>query len=274
MAIVALVDGSAYAGPVCALAGWAGVRTGEAVEVVHVLGRREGGGEADLSGSIRLGARTALLEELAEIDAQRAKLVAVRGRAILEDAAALVREAGAEASVRLRHGDLVETVAAMEPRLIVMGKRGEAADFASAHLGSNLERVLRATASPVLVASREVRDVTRVLVAWDGGASAIRAVDAMARSPLFAGLEVEVASVGPPRGTADAVAMLKAGGIGATFRTETGQPDEVLPRLAEEDGFDMLVMGSHGHSRIRALLIGSTTTAVVRACRVPVMIVR
>ena len=53
-------------------------RTGAPVELIHVLGRREAPEKPDLSGAIRLGARTALMEELAELDAQRAKLVGHR----------------------------------------------------------------------------------------------------------------------------------------------------------------------------------------------------
>ena len=49
-------------------------------------------------------------------------------------------------SARLRNGDLLEAVAEAEvdARGIVIGKRGEAADFAKLHLGSNMERIARA----------------------------------------------------------------------------------------------------------------------------------
>jgi nucleotide-binding universal stress UspA family protein len=130
---------------------------GAPVELIHVLGRREAPEKTDLSGSIRLGARTALLEELAELDAQRAKLVSHRGRAILEDARAIVdRDGVTEITTRLRHGDIVEAIAEIErdARVIVIGKRGEAADFAKGHLGSNLERIVRAAHRPVFVAAR------------------------------------------------------------------------------------------------------------------------
>ncbi|MFN3846616.1 MAG: universal stress protein, partial [Paracoccaceae bacterium] len=74
--IIALVDGSIYSASVCDHAAWVSARTGAAVELLHVLGRREGADKQDLSGAIRLGARTALMEELAELDAQRSKLIA------------------------------------------------------------------------------------------------------------------------------------------------------------------------------------------------------
>jgi nucleotide-binding universal stress UspA family protein len=280
--IIALVDGSIYSASVCEHAAWIAQRTGAPVELLHVLGRREGAETSDLSGSIRLGARTALLEDLAALDEQRAKLVAHRGRAILEDARAIVEQAGvSEVTTRLRHGDIVETVAEVEheARVILIGKRGEAADFAKGHLGSNLERIVRASHKPVFVAARAFKPIEKVLVAYDGGTSAMKAVDHIARSPLFAGLKVHVVTVGAAtpeikKGLEDARALLVAAGIAVETGIVTGQPETALGKLVEEAAFDMVVMGAYGHSRIRSLIIGSTTTEMVRSCKVPVVLLR
>lgn len=280
--IVALVDGSIYSASVCDHAAWIASRTGAPVELIHVLGRREASDTHDHSGAIALGARTALMEQLAELDAQRAKLISHRGRAILDDAQALLKKAGVtDVATRLRHGDLVEAVADVEAdaRVILIGKRGEAADFAKGHLGSNLERIVRASHKPVFVAARAFRPIQRVLVAYDGGASAVKAIDHIARSPLFQRLAVHVVTVGSAtpeatKGLEDAKAMLKAAGIDAETSVLTGQPETALAKLIEEAPFDMLVMGAYGHTRIRSLIIGSTTTAMIRACKVPVVLMR
>jgi nucleotide-binding universal stress UspA family protein len=280
--IIALVDGSIYSQSVCDHAAWVAGRTGWAVEVLHILGRREGAEKADYSGSIALGARTALLEELAELDAQRARLITHRGRAILEDAREILDRAGVnEITTRLRHGDIVDTVAEQETgaEMVMIGKRGEAADFAKGHLGSNLERIVRASTRPVFVAARALRPISRVLMAYDGGASAMRAVDHIARSPLYAGLGVTVVSVGQAtaevtKGLADAQAMLRAAGIEAETRVIQGQPANALGKLVEAEDFDMVVMGAYGHSRIRSLIIGSTTTEMIRSCKVSIILSR
>lgn len=280
--IIALVDGSIYSESVCHHAAWIAQQTQAPVELIHVLGRREAPEKTDLSGAIRLGARTKLMEELAELDAQRAKLVSHRGRAILEDARAIVdRDGVTEITTRLRHGDIVEAIGEIEgeARVIVIGKRGEAADFAKGHLGSNLERIVRAAHRPVFVASRAFKPIDTVLVAYDGGSSAMKAVDHISRSPLFAGLAVTVVTVGTEtpeikKGLADAKALLKAAGIEAETRVVPGQPETELGKLVEEEGFGMVVMGAYGHSRIRTLVIGSTTTEMVRSCKVPVVLMR
>ncbi|WP_185020618.1 universal stress protein [Histidinibacterium lentulum] len=280
--IIALIDGSIYSESVCHHAAWISERTAMPVELIHVLGRREAPASTDLSGSIRLGARTRLMEELAELDAQRAKLASHRGRAILEDARAIVdRDGVTDITTRLRHGDIVEAIGEIEADagLIVIGKRGEAADFAKAHLGSNLERIVRAAHRPVFVASRAFKPVETVLVAYDGGRSAMKAVDHIARSRLFAGLAVTVVTVGAEteqtkKGLADAEALLKAAGIEARTRIVSGQPETELGKMVDDEGFGMVVMGAYGHSRIRSLVIGSTTTEMVRSCKVPVVLMR
>jgi nucleotide-binding universal stress UspA family protein len=280
--IIALVDGSIYAHSVCDHAAWAAKRMNGSVDLLHVLGRREPTTSADLSGAIRLGARTALLEELASLDEQRAKLVTHRGRAILEDARAILDASGVtDITARLRHGDLIETVAEQEQdaSLIVIGKRGEAADFASGHLGSNLERIVRASHRPVMVASRAFRPIGKVLIAFDGGGSAMKAVDHVARNPLYRGLTLDIVTVGTPtpevkQGLEEARARLVAAGLEAATGVIPGQAEAALGKLVDEAAFDLVVMGAYGHSRIRSLVIGSTTTEMIRSCKVPVVLVR
>lgn len=281
--LIALIDGSIYSQSVCDHAAWAATRTGAAVEVLHVLGRRDITSEpVNLSGSIGLGARSALLEELTELDAQRAKLAQKRGRIILDEAKARLHEDGVETvTTRLRHGDLVDTVMEFgaDADMIVVGKRGEAADFAKLHLGSNLERVVRSTHRPVLVAARAFKPVKRFLIAFDGGTSAMKAVDHVARSHLFAGLECRLLTVGTDTPEArkrldDAATLLRAASYDVTADIEPGQPDAVIARRVESDAIDLLVMGAYGHSRIRSLIIGSTTTEMIRSCMIPVALFR
>ncbi|MEL6678420.1 MAG: universal stress protein [Pseudomonadota bacterium] len=279
--LLAFVDGSIYADSVADHAVWIAGRAGLDVDLVHVLGRREMSGTTNnLSGNITLGARSALLAELSELDEQRAKLAQARGRLLLDGAAARVREGGvAEPGTRLRIGELLDSVGEADAEMILIGKRGEGADFAKLHLGSNLERVVRASPKPVFVAAREFRDIKRVLIAFDGGTSSLKAVDHVSRSTLYAGLEIHVLSAGPDTSAMQqkldtARGMLAAAGFEPKLSIRDGQPDHVIARAVEEDGIDLLVMGAYGHSRIRTLIIGSTTTEMIRSCKIPVVLYR
>ena len=53
-----------------------------------------------------------------------------------------------------------------------------------------------------------------------------------------------------------------------------GDPDEVIGARVESEHEGLLVMGAYGHSRIRSLVIGSTTSAMVRRCKIPVLLFR
>ena len=102
--VVALIDGSIYSESVTDHAAWAAGLIDRPLELMHVIGPREGNhGREDRSGAIGLGARTALLEELAELDAQRGKLAQRRGRLLLEQAQERATAAGAaQVATRLR----------------------------------------------------------------------------------------------------------------------------------------------------------------------------
>lgn len=280
--ILTLLDGSAYSESVCHHTAWIAQKLNASVVAMHVLGRREGAASSDLSGALGLGARTALLEELSALDGQRAKLAQAKGHAILEDAKKILERDGIpDVSLRLRKGDLLEAVRELEGdvRAITIGKRGEGADFASGHLGSNLERIVRTSKVPVFVASREFRPISKVLVAYDGSASARIAIERMSNSAVFTDLEVCVLSVAQDSRRAqtvadEAVSKLNAVNIASTARIASGEPEDVLSKLIAEEGFDLLVMGAYGHGRIRNLIIGSTTTAMIQSVKIPVLLYR
>ena len=281
--LIALIDGSGYSQSVCDLTRWVAERTNASIDLMHVLGRRSVGSEpADLSGNLKLGARTALLKELADLDEQKNKLELKRGRLLLEEAKTGLEDAGlANVGTKLRHGDLIESIAEFEndADLIVVGKRGEAADFAKMHLGSNLERVVRAAKKPVLVASRAFKPINKFLIAFDGGESVMKAVRHIASGKLFTGLPCVLLSVGKPTDTMqekldEAAAILRKAGYSVDAGFASGEPEDVIKDKIETDKIDLLVMGAYGHSRIRNLIIGSTTTEMVRSCQVPVMMFR
>ncbi|MFZ5781330.1 MAG: universal stress protein [Pseudomonadota bacterium] len=279
--IVACIDGSIYSQSVADNAAWAARRLHAPVELLQVLGRREVS-SVDLSGAITADMQESLLAELASLDAERAKLLQKRGRLVLEQTRRRVTEAGvADVRVSLRNGDLLEALAEREAtaELVVVGKRGEAADFAKLHLGSNAERVVRSLHQPILVAARAFRPISRVLIAFDGGTSALKAVDHVSRSPLFAGLEVSLVLAGREEAATqqridEALAQLGGGGFDAAATIEPGPADKAIAAVVERDGIDLLVMGAYGHSRVRSLIIGSTTTEMIRACRIPVLLFR
>lgn len=53
-----------------------------------------------------------------------------------------------------------------------------------------------------------------------------------------------------------------------------GDPADVILQQADELAADVIVMGTHGRSGVRRLLLGSVAERVLRRARVPVLVVR
>ena len=62
-------------------------------------------------------------------------------------------------------------------------------------------------------------------------------------------------------------------GVAAQLVVE-GRPDQVILTKAEELACDLIVVGAYGHSRIREMILGSTTQNLVARAHCPVLLVR
>lgn len=281
--VYACIDGLASTAGVIDWAAWSAQRLAIPLDLLHVLERADRPLLTDFSGAIGLGAQEALLEELSVLDAQRAKVALEAGKRMLADAQARATAAGvASVDVRLRHGELLDNVLEVEAdaRLFVLGQHYRASDASKIHLDHHVERVIRSVKRPVLVATgAPFAPPTRVFIAFDGSPTSRTTVDTVARSPMLKGLPVVVAMAGEDTAQAqrqleDAWQSLVSAGFEASMALLTGEPEDVLPTFVKAQGASLLVMGAYGHSRIRQLLVGSTTTTLLRLSDVPVLILR
>jgi len=58
------------------------------------------------------------------------------------------------------------------------------------------------------------------------------------------------------------------------YRVEMGNPTEVIVRVAEEEGCDMIVMATHGRRGLSRLFLGSVAEEVVRKALCPVLTIK
>jgi len=279
--ILACIDGSAYDPLVCDLAAWASRKLALPVELLHVVQRKDAVAERrDLSGAIGLGVKSQLLEELTRLEETDARVQVERGRLLIARGEARLTAAGSIGVTTLhRHGGIVETILEREAeaQMVVMGKRGASHQFAQDHIGSKVERVVRASNKPILIASRGAEPPRVAVLAYDGSAASGRALEQCARSPLCSDLPVHVVVVGADDerhrqllGTAQA--SLGARDVMTTLKP--GKPEEAIASVVGATPGAILVMGAYGHSPLRTLIIGSTTTAMIRTVHVPVLLVR
>lgn len=280
--ILACIDASSYANSVCDLAAWAAKRLEMPVQLLHVVQRKDAvATRGDFSGAIGLGARTDLMEELVSLEQADAKLQVERGRMLLAAGERRLLERGiVHVDLLHRHGGIVETILERESeaRVIVIGKRGEGHDFAADHIGSKIERVVRASSKPVLVASRFVEDPKAIVFAYDASPAADRALERLINSPLFTGMSVTIVMADNDNDEHRASLTAAASQLEMSRAVETilkrGKPEAVIADVVAQTAGAILMMGAYGHSPLRTLIVGSTTTSMIRTVKVPVLLVR
>jgi nucleotide-binding universal stress UspA family protein len=142
-----------------------------------------------------------------------------------------------------------------------------------------IEAVLFESSRPVIIVppDRPKFDAKQVLVAWDGGARAARAVaDAM---PILKAAEaVEILSVTGEKelermlpGT-DLASHLSRHGIKVTVNladTRSGDVADIIRSHAVGSGAGLIVAGAYRHSRLREFLLGGVTQSLLKECTVP-----
>lgn len=277
--IIACIDGQDGTPAVVDGSVWAAHMLAAPLRLLHVLERHpERAAATDASGIIGFDAQDTLLQELSELDQRRGQIAQEAGRRLLAAARARAEAAGvATVDTLMRHGALAETALELEPqaRLFVLGHRPPS-DIRP-HLDHHLEQLVRSVHKPVLVVPGPAfATPRRAVIAFDGSATAHKLVARVAASPLLGGLPIVLAMAGATarRDALDqAERTLRSGGFAVSSELLDGEPDAALPARANEDS-TLLVIGAYGHSRIRRFIVGSTTTALLRASTVPVLVLR
>ena len=68
--------------------------------------------------------------------------------------------------------------------------------------------------------------------------------------------------------------VIESSGFHAIYRHTVGAAAHAISAMAQREGFDLVVMGSHGQGALANVVLGSVTTAVLARCKTPVLVVR
>lgn len=280
--LLACLDVSHYSQTVCEHAAWAAGRLDAEIELLHVIQRKDAkDSRAELGDTMGLASKPGVLDEILALQAAEGRLAERQGELLLQAATEQLRALGiAQVETTLREGGIVETIVEREvfSDIVIIGKRGAQANFAKGHLGSKVERVVRQTQKPVLVATRVFKQPQRIAIAFDGGPSSRKAVEYVSTSMLFGGLDIDIVLVGPYTDKQaqhiDWAQTQFTGRAGVKAIHREGPADSVLQQVARERAIDLFVMGAYGHSPLRNMLVGSTTTQMIRSGQMSVLLFR
>ena len=189
------------------------------------------------------------------------------------------------------------------PDVIVIGSRGHGA-LERMLLGSVSAEVVDHADVPVLVARGP--GIDRVVYAWDGSACAEQGAHALTDWGIFGASEVHVISVAdaspawwadmsmvgagvaaraydeaaePSRRqheelASDMAHRLEQAGLKAVPQRRDGDPAEQIVKTADTWGADLVIVGTHGRTGLRRLLMGSVARNVLHHAHCSVLVVR
>jgi len=225
----------------------------------------------------------------------------------LQAAADRLAEAGCTvetSAISGRAGDAIVSLAEqVEADIIVVGSRGHGT-IETMLLGSVSSEILDHAHVPVLVARSHT--IERVVFAWDGSERAQAALPALTEWGLFEAAHVDVLSVAdaqppwwvkaglvsdetaaetyhaaaePSRQQHEEMAghmakELRTAGLDATPETREGDPAEIIVAFAEAHEDDLIVLGSHGRTGLRRLLMGGVARNVLLHAHCSVLLAR
>lgn len=278
--IFAYVDRSPFAESVWQHAVWASRQLDVPIEVIHVLDHPLAISTRDYSGHHWLDNSQGAIEERVRLDELQNRVLITEGRELLDAVAEEVRKAGVrKVYQRLFQGTLLDHLREHSESCLmaVIGKRGEGASRDAQHLGRNVERLVRSAHRPILMVSPEYAPIERAVIAWDGGASSGKSINLLANRLLLQDVPITIVHVTEhpdylPASLEDARAHLQAAGMQVATAGVSGPVSDSILKAMRDHESDLLVIGAYGHSRIRHLVIGSTTTEILMRSETSVLV--
>lgn len=216
-----------------------------------------------------------------------------RGEQITSLAVERLKRVGIPAEVVVTRGDprfLIPFFARKWSSDLIFVRAHVRKDFEHWMLGSVARAVVTSAPCTVQIVRHQTNNraqtldsARRVLLATDGSETSMGAAEALARRPWPEDSEFRIVTVEEPwliRPTNatitinSAEAVLASAGLKATATALSGNPKEVILEEAKKWNADLIVVGSHGWSGFKRLLLGSVSEAVAMKAHCSVVVVR
>ena len=282
--LIACVDSSGYLEPVIQHAIWWNSQisvSGIVVANVSDLRCFDQPVVNELGGALGVQPFQGLVAELQRIESMRVETIRSRATALMEASGGGIRW-----RFDNRMGVPADVIQPFQSCAlgVVLGKRGDGYGYASEHLGSNLDRILRSSQLPCLISSRQFRPLSSILIAYDGSESIENGLRHFVAFRDIRSLAVRLIHVREGSGQhsdeiaarmhAHVDALRAAGCLSVEADVMDGDVEDRVSDFVSRHDIGMLVLGARGHSRLRKLFVGSTTVELVRRCRIPILTFR
>ena len=209
-----------------------------------------------------------------------AMILEERGKGALESVEKICADAGVECRTELVTGLVVGSIAEQGELadLIILGRSGEHSEWLDGLVGSTTGGVVRRSTRPVLVTGRETPGSDVFVAAYDGSGHSRAALHIAAEVTRDWGATLTVLVVGEGERAegwaSEAASYLEPYELKANSEVRKGDPSETIVGYAAERKADMLIMGAYGHTKVRRLVVGSTTAYAMNHSPCPLLLTR
>jgi len=277
--VLACVDGSKFSEAVCDYGAMIAKRLDIPLKLLNTVEHPHLPPKTDLSGNIGLGSSDELLEELASDEHDKSKERIKNGKDVLDRLKIRALEAGVkEVITSQRHGELYENLIELQSiiRVLIIGLSGKDSQKG---VGAQVEEILRSLRVPTFLINQEFKTPKKIAIAYDGKEGAEKALEMIAKSPLFSDVERDIVSVAKDRKKAEellekAILLLRANGIEAKPVILEGEPASEIIAYQENEDVDITAMGAFSHARLKSAIFGSTTSKILKSTKKPLLILR
>jgi nucleotide-binding universal stress UspA family protein len=196
------------------------------------------------------------------------------------------QKSGVKAEVKKAIGKISSIIIeeAQSVDLILMAKKGEHFHLKEGGLlGSVAEAVVRNSGKPVLVTPEKFLEIESMALAFDGSDAATKALRFSLELSKDNIWPLTVVIVTPDAKKADALSTqveemneksTNAPLADCEIIIFTGKEQDEIMKYINAESVELMVMGAYGHNRLRELLLGSTTSHIIRKSPIPVLLIR
>ena len=163
---------------------------------------------------------------------------------------------------------------------IIMAQRGDQVRRSDRTLlGSITESVINASGRPVMVTPAEFHPIAKMGLAYDGSFSAEKALKLSAELAREMDWSLQTIIISDDQLEASALrekaaAGLSSAGAPTEITIMPGRENKQLINFIQGGAVQLMAMGAYGHNKLRRLLMGSTTSYVIRNSTIPVLLTR
>ncbi len=159
---------------------------------------------------------------------------------------------------------------------IVIGKRTFFEYDANETYGT-LERILKNGLIPVLAVPDSVREIKKVLVAYDDSIPASKVVHMFLLLGIWNACDITLLTVNDSAQAAQELlgnlgGFFESYGIKPSLATRSGPPDTAVKSYIAENDIDMLAMGAYGRKSVRKFFVGSVTQHLIQETDIPLFL--